>query len=70
MPETKAGDAYLAAERVRGAVEEEPHANVGRLTVSAGVCAIDPSIDADELFRRADAALYVAKDRGRNIAVV
>jgi diguanylate cyclase (GGDEF)-like protein/PAS domain S-box-containing protein len=70
MPETHGNDAYLAAERVRRAIEREPYPNVGALTVSAGVCAIEPDCDADELFRRADAALYVAKNSGRNVVVV
>jgi diguanylate cyclase (GGDEF)-like protein/PAS domain S-box-containing protein len=70
MPETTGDDAYRAAERVRRAVEREPYASVGTLTVSAGVCAIEPGCDADELFGRADSALYVAKDSGRNVAVV
>jgi diguanylate cyclase (GGDEF)-like protein/PAS domain S-box-containing protein len=70
MPETTGDDAFQAAERVRRAIEREPYANVGQLTLSAGVCTIEPECDADELFRRADAALYVAKDRGRNVVVL
>ena len=70
MPETMEKDAYLAADRVRRAIEREAYADVATLTVSAGVCTIAPGSDADELFRHADIALYAAKDRGRNVVLV
>jgi diguanylate cyclase (GGDEF)-like protein len=61
-------EALAAAERVRAAVEKMalPHSDgVGRvMTVSIGVAAGDA--DADALLARADAALYQAKDAGRN----
>lgn len=37
-----------------------------RITVSAGIAAIHPGAHRDELFRRADDALYRAKESGRN----
>jgi diguanylate cyclase (GGDEF)-like protein/PAS domain S-box-containing protein len=70
LPATDGPGAYAAAERARQAIEGEPFAGVGSLTVSIGVCdARDAGEDADaaELYRLADIALYWAKDHGRNI---
>jgi diguanylate cyclase (GGDEF)-like protein len=70
-------EARVAAERIRSAVEDlaivHP-ANLpgGVVTVSLGVVLIRPvDLDAtdDEWFARADAALYRAKDGGRNRVV-
>jgi len=38
-----------------------------RITVSVGVCTFpDFALEADELFKNADAAMYAVKDSGRN----
>ncbi|MEI2702628.1 MAG: GGDEF domain-containing protein [Baekduia sp.] len=59
--------AEQVAERLRGAIAESP---VGGLTVtvSGGLATTTRRHEADahEIFRRADAALYRAKDEGRN----
>jgi two-component system, cell cycle response regulator len=39
------------------------------VTISVGVAAFDPGTTLDELIKRADVALYVAKSRGRNRVV-
>jgi diguanylate cyclase (GGDEF)-like protein len=43
----------------------------GMVTVSAGIAELSPAgpIDVEEWLRRADAALYQAKDAGRNRVV-
>jgi diguanylate cyclase (GGDEF)-like protein len=59
-------DARRALERFRVAVSSFPFPQVGKVTVSVGHTSIgvgDAGLDA---FSRADAALYVAKERGRN----
>jgi diguanylate cyclase (GGDEF)-like protein/PAS domain S-box-containing protein len=70
LPATDGAGAYAAAERARRAIEGEPFAGVGNLTVSIGVCDAGDageSADAAELYRLADVALYWAKDHGRNL---
>ncbi|MGA2009261.1 MAG: PAS domain S-box protein [Solirubrobacteraceae bacterium] len=66
LPETDGDGAQLAAERVRRAIADLPFPGIGRVTTSAGVCALDDAGDARELFRNADLALYWAKSNGRN----
>ena len=72
LPDTAAGQALAVAERVRAAVQDAaiPHVDGvgGVLTVSIGVAA-GPD-DSAKLLARADAALYQAKDAGRNLVIV
>jgi diguanylate cyclase (GGDEF)-like protein len=64
-------DACLVAERIRSVVEAHSfnkNKSPIRLTVSIGIAAV-PSSKAEspeDLFRLADSAVYLAKDRGRN----
>ncbi len=73
-PGQDAARTLALAETLRLAVAARaPHADppVPGLTLSLGVAQADPDqgYQLDELFARADAALYVAKQRGRNHAV-
>ena len=70
MPETDEHGARIAADRVREAVETTPFENIGRVTLSAGVCSTERTRGADALVRDADRALYWAKDSGRNMTMV
>jgi diguanylate cyclase (GGDEF)-like protein len=70
MPETDQLGAYIAATRMRVAIESTPFADVGKVTISAGVCSTDDVRDADTLIRDADRALYWAKDSGRNMTFI
>jgi diguanylate cyclase (GGDEF)-like protein len=68
LPDTEIGAALEIAERVRGAVAEIslPGTSVS-VTASLGVAGFpDHASTLDRLERLADAALYVAKRRGRN----
>ncbi len=53
-------------ERFRLKLESFNFPQVGRKTVSIGYTMMKPSDQPDELFRRADQALYYAKENGRN----
>lgn len=71
MPQTAMPGARVAVERFRLAVGEAAFGAVNRLTVSVGVAALDGEAgDSVELFRRADAALYLAKGAGRDRTMV
>ena len=64
--ETAAGSALALGEKIRCAVEMAAHDHAGKITVSIGVSAYDDGITLDEFVRRADEALYAAKNNGRN----
>jgi two-component system cell cycle response regulator len=70
LPELDLAGARLVSDKVRTLVASrglEFEGAVMRLTVSAGVVArVDADADADDMMRRADALLYVAKRAGRN----
>jgi len=77
MPDTAAASARMVADRMRKMVRDkdmplragavtEPQ----RVTVSIGVAALLPGESADDLLRRADDALYAAKNAGRDQVAV
>jgi diguanylate cyclase (GGDEF)-like protein/PAS domain S-box-containing protein len=69
LPETDLDEAARAAERMRAAIEAEPIAAFGRairLTVSIGVARVADGESIEAWLNRADAALYQAKNAGRN----
>jgi diguanylate cyclase (GGDEF)-like protein len=74
MPETGAGDAFACAERIRTAVAALRLPAAGGtlgFTVSVGVAVLGPEHGGwAELLRAADAALYTAKESGRNCTVL
>ena len=75
LPGCSARDACAQAERIREAFAGEAFIAGGRtlaLTCSVGVASRDVCVagDADRLIREADAALYAAKNQGRNRVVV
>jgi diguanylate cyclase (GGDEF)-like protein len=67
-PNTGADGALILAEKVRAAIEGIEIAGVSRaITISIGVAVQpDDALDGEMLMRRADRALYAAKERGRN----
>ena len=76
LPNTGACEARQIGEALRGAIEglaiAHAKADAVQVTISVGI-AVDPAagaLDPDALLRRADAALYRAKDAGRNCVVL
>jgi diguanylate cyclase (GGDEF)-like protein/PAS domain S-box-containing protein len=70
LPETDADGASTAVARARSAIAGEAFRGAGTLTLSGGICVSDGSIDAGEVYHRADRAPYRAKAAGGNGVVV
>ena len=72
MPDTTAGDALIAADRVRSLIAGTPIFVDGealQVTTSVGVAEVEPGETLRDVFKRADSALYQAKQNGRNRAL-
>lgn len=67
LPETSAAGAHRVAEKLREAVGVLPDPVP---TISVGLALWEPRSSVDDLLRRADQALYKAKEAGRNRTVV
>jgi diguanylate cyclase (GGDEF)-like protein len=65
-PVTDLSDALSMAEKLRKMIEEFEFTGVGHKTASFGVASFQEGDDEDSLTQRADQALYLAKQRGRN----
>jgi diguanylate cyclase (GGDEF)-like protein len=65
MPESGPEDAGLLGGRIAKAVGTRPIANVGTLSLSAGVAELREGDGPSDLFERADDALYRAKELGK-----
>jgi diguanylate cyclase (GGDEF)-like protein len=69
MPDTALDEAVRTLDRLRLTIAALDWAAICgnmNLTMSAGVCAVRQDASADDILARADAALYRAKDAGRN----
>ncbi len=66
LSDTDLNGARIATERFREKVARHQFPGVGQLTVSIGVAILEELEDGTSLSARADAALYRAKDGGRN----
>ncbi|GAB5071979.1 diguanylate cyclase DgcM [Citrobacter sedlakii] len=66
LPRTPLDDALLLAEAIRASVAKLTLLGLPRFTVSIGVAQHEPNESLDDLFKRVDAALYRAKNAGRN----
>jgi diguanylate cyclase (GGDEF)-like protein len=75
LPESGTEGAWLVSERIRNAVASmivpwDPP--LPQVTISLGICSFDhrEQLSADSIILRADAALYVSKQQGRNRSTI
>lgn len=64
--ETNMAGAYVLGEKIRHAVESHTFTKDLKLTISVGISEYRDNETIDNLIKRADDALYIAKDKGRN----
>jgi diguanylate cyclase (GGDEF)-like protein/PAS domain S-box-containing protein len=69
LPEADTEGALAAVTRAGQAIAGESFRSLGSLSVSAGIALAEDAVDAAELYRRADRALYTAKKSGGGIQV-
>lgn len=68
LPRTTKEEAETVIERIRQSITEisEVNGHPVSLSISVGVCNIDPSLPFDEAWKDSDSALLEAKNNGRN----
>ena len=72
LPNTASGQAVRIVDRLRSIISEVDWTAIAgelNLTMSAGVCSVRQADSAEDILARVDAALYRAKDAGRNRVV-
>ena len=69
LPETGLEEAAAFAEKLRSAIERNCFVTVQHITMSFGVTVSKPADDSESFVKRADEALYEAKETGRNKVV-
>ena len=70
MPNTTEAEAVPAAEKIRKTVEDISHPDIEKITISIGIAIWEADDDVDQIFVKADKALYTAKNQGRNRVIV
>jgi diguanylate cyclase (GGDEF)-like protein len=70
LPETTGDEAKTVAQRIRASLEAEKYkpvpGKVARITISIGVTQCYPKEELSTFIRRADKAMYLSKENGRN----
>ena len=66
LPQTNIEQAFFVGEKLRATIEKHKFDDVKHITCSIGVGKFHQNEDKDTLFKRVDAALYKAKNSGRN----
>ena len=68
LPQTGSEGARIVAEKIKKIIEKHNFDKVGKITISLGVSSFNPETDKniDDLLKKADIALYQAKNSGKN----
>jgi len=66
LPNTSSENAFLAAQKIRASIEEHNFTDGLRVTCSFGVHTIQKDDTISCIVKKADDALYIAKENGRN----
>ena len=66
LPQTDSQQAYELAERIRKSVASISTQHPFSVSCSIGVATFDETLDMHTLIKRADEAVYNAKEKGRN----
>ncbi|SES89633.1 diguanylate cyclase (GGDEF) domain-containing protein [[Clostridium] aminophilum] len=66
LPDTSLPEAMAFAEKLRAKIEENCYVTVRHITMSFGVTAVSDTDSPETFVKRADEALYQAKEGGRN----
>jgi diguanylate cyclase (GGDEF)-like protein/PAS domain S-box-containing protein len=69
-PETNLSGAKILAEKIRETLGAHSFDEAGTVTLSIGVTSFNDADTADTLIKRADDALYLGKQQGRNRSVI
>jgi len=70
LPNQRSGPALLVAQKLKHLVENYNFETIKNLTISLGVSQLEDLDDKETLLKRVDAALYMAKEQGRNLVVL
>jgi len=65
-PNTDIDGAYILSEHIRSNIEDAKFKDIDKVTISTGIAQINSSLDEKSIIKKADEALYRAKDNGRN----
>lgn len=66
LPDTAQDSAMIACDRIRSSVQAHAFSVLKPVTISIGIAQAVEGETAEDLIRRADAAMYRAKEEGRN----
>ena len=69
-PQTNCNQALILAEKIRVSIEEFTFEQIGKKTISLGISSFEENDAEEDLVKKADIALYQAKNTGRNKVIV
>jgi diguanylate cyclase (GGDEF)-like protein/PAS domain S-box-containing protein len=67
---TTKNNAYILAEKLRILIENHQFEEVGEKTISIGISTLEENDNKESLFKKADIALYEAKNSGKNRTII